>query len=762
MTWRIRSERQDTIPDSTAVALSAARRLASTILSGWEQGEPADATAALEHHPELKRFRSVAMDLVYEDYCRQREAGFSVDPDDFANRFPEWRSEIRRQIEVHSFLADHTDLGNVQTSWPKAGDEFAGFAISEELGRGAIARVYLATEPAIGNRSIVLKVSSRVDGEAQLLGRLDHPNIVPVYSVVKEEATGLSAICMPYRGRVTLLDLIDRLYIGGRQPRTAREVTRAFEEIADDDSECNGRPFNGPLLMKRAGAGLYVDAVLRLALQLTNALAYTHARRILHRDIKPSNVLISTDGLPMLLDFNLSADLSYDVSRVGGTLPYMSPEQVRQVVSVASRGGASDDARIQELPEVDERTDIYSMGVVLYELLTGTQPFSEFAEVAFSQNAATELLLRQQTGVAPASTLNPQIDQAVSDLVGACIAYDVARRPKSARALAEGLESLLSARRRAARWIRWHPVRSSVFGLFVFGVLTISALVYSLMPSRAELAWMNGMKALHDDDIAHAVAEFQTVADIQPESGLAWCAIGRCRFLQEDYSSARDCFDRAYKMLDDPRLLVASGYSAAKLGEFPQAANRYSQAESEGIDDVRLLFNLSAADESSQSFDSAIGAISRAISKLNAKKSRQVALKPSAHWRRANLFLNRAALKNDPIPDAALEDAEAAITEAGALERPEYYITAALIAARVESDTGERRHRIVDWLLRARRIGASEQSIRADPAIRKIIDEESLSQILVAPQIPALGAAPQTTFDPFAEGFALPEEFSGP
>jgi hypothetical protein len=180
VTWRIRSERQDTIPDSTTVALSAARRLASTILSGWEKGENADATAAFERHPELRQFRSVAMDLVYEDYCRQREAGLAVDPDEFANRFPDWRNEIRRQIEVHSFLADHEHIANAPMPWPKPGDEFAGFTIGEELGRGAIARVYLAAELAIGNRPVVLKVSSRGGGEAQLLGRLEHPNIVPV------------------------------------------------------------------------------------------------------------------------------------------------------------------------------------------------------------------------------------------------------------------------------------------------------------------------------------------------------------------------------------------------------------------------------------------------------------------------------------------------------------------------------------------------------------------------------------------------------
>jgi serine/threonine protein kinase len=761
VTWRIRSERQDTIPDSTTVALSAARRLASTILSGWEKGESADATAAFERHPELRQFRSVAMDLVYEDYCRQREAGLAVDPDEFANRFPDWRNEIRRQIEVHGFLADHDDLATLPMPWPKAGDDFAGFTIVEELGRGAIARVYLATEPAIGNRSVVLKISSRGGGEAQLLGRLEHPNIVPVYSVVEEPTTSLTAICMPYRGRVTLLDLLDRLYTGGRKPRAANDVSRAFDEIARDHSEKNGRPPGVSMPSKWVGTGLYVDAVLRLAFQLADALAYTHARRILHRDIKPSNILLSTDGVPMLLDFNLSADLGHDVSRVGGTLPYMSPEQVRQVAKVAAFVGLSGDARFAEFPEVDERTDIYSMGVVLYELLTGTHPFADFAESAFTDSAATDLLVLQQRGVSPAHKLNPQVDKALSGMVASCMSFDVALRPTSVKDLAKEIASQLSARRRIARWMRWHPIRSSALGLILIGALASGAMAFALMPSPSEAAWANGMTALRSMDLSRAVAEFQTVADLQPESGLAWCAVGRCRFLQKDYSSARDCFNRAHQTLGDPRMLVASGYASAQLGEFPQAAQRYSEAETAGVGDVRLLFNLAAAHESSRSFDNAIDAISRAINRLSSETTEHAALKASAYWRRANLRLNRAALTSDAIPAGALKDAEQAINAAGDSHRHEYYLTAAFIAARGETEPGGNRQRIMAWVSRAHQLGAPEATIRADPAIRKLIDEVTLNQILQVPQTPAFGDPPKIVFDPFVEGFALPDVFAG-
>src|SRR6185312_6087917 len=107
----------------------------------------------------------------------------------------------------------------------------------------------------------------------------------------------------------------------------------------------------------------YVDGVVRLVSQLADALAFVHAKGVLHRDLKPSNVLVSPAGRPRLLDFNLSADESAD-GPFGGTLPYMSPEQLRI--------GLREEENVQA---IDARSDLFSLGVMLYELLAGTHPF---------------------------------------------------------------------------------------------------------------------------------------------------------------------------------------------------------------------------------------------------------------------------------------------------------------------------------------------------------------------------------------------------
>src|SRR5262249_43323559 len=108
--------------------------------------------------------------------------------------------------------------------------------------------------------------------------------------------------------------------------------------------------------------------------RLAEALQHAHDRGVLHRDIKPSNVLIDRDGQPLLLDFNLAQDLNNEQARatVGGTVAYMAPEHLR---ALAARDPAL--AR-----QVDQRADVYSLGMVLFEMLAGESPFDQSASYA--------------------------------------------------------------------------------------------------------------------------------------------------------------------------------------------------------------------------------------------------------------------------------------------------------------------------------------------------------------------------------------------
>ena len=110
----------------------------------------------------------------------------------------------------------------------------------------------------------------------------------------------------------------------------------------------------------------YIEAILTLVSQLADGLGHAHRRGILHRDLKPANVLLTDDGRPMLLDFNLAEDVKQrnaaERASIGGTLPYMGPEHIE-----AYRTGEG---------QLDQRCDLFSLGVILFELLTGRHPFS--------------------------------------------------------------------------------------------------------------------------------------------------------------------------------------------------------------------------------------------------------------------------------------------------------------------------------------------------------------------------------------------------
>src|SRR5262249_40327408 len=160
-------------------------------------------------------------------------------------------------------------------------------------------------------------------------------------------------------------------------------------------------------------------------------VAHADGRGILHRDLKPANILLTDDGQPMLLDFNLSEDTklrsSASAASIGGTLPYMSPEHLE-----AFRGA---DRRI------DARSDLYSLGVILYELLGGKAPFpGRHGRLRDVLSGMTEDRQQRPLALRP---LNRAVSPALESIVQHCLEPDPAKRYPSARALHEDLERQL-------------------------------------------------------------------------------------------------------------------------------------------------------------------------------------------------------------------------------------------------------------------------------------------------------------------------------
>ncbi|MEZ6125087.1 MAG: protein kinase [Planctomycetaceae bacterium] len=353
----------------------------------------------------------------------------------------------------------------------------------EELGHGAFGRVYLAQQRGLSNRLVAIKVTADTTLEPERLASLQHSSIVPVYSVHRAESW--QAMCMPYFGRQTLASAISAMQLRDRLPHSGAELTEwmsnklaesyqhRLSELmipsAEDDSAPAARfGFAHPETRSN-----YVKSCCNVILEVARGLHHAHERGILHRDIKPANILIADDGRPMLLDFNLSSDASNHLSGslvIGGTLPYLAPEQLESL----ENGSA-----------VGVQADLFSLGVILFELLTGRLPYPIPDDHRDRLQLIPDLVQQRRSGVPGVRDFNHMVPPAVAAIVSRCLNPDPALRYQSSRDLSEDLDCELrdlplrntpnpSWRELISKWRRRHPrVLSLSSLLFLAGVATV-------------------------------------------------------------------------------------------------------------------------------------------------------------------------------------------------------------------------------------------------------------------------------------------------
>jgi serine/threonine protein kinase len=525
------------------------------------------------------------IDLAYDEYCRLREAGESPDPDEFCHAFP-YQSSLRRLLEVDRLVQEHPSLLDKETpkDWPEPGDRFLGFVILRELGRGAFARVFLAKEPALGNRRVAVKVALHGAAEAETLGRLAHRNIVSVHSVQKDEATGLTAVCMPYLGSSNLCHLLDRVALG--MPLDAEAVQLAIDETRAPDEP--------PLPKRWTRKESYVDAVAEIGEQLADGLASIHAQGICHRDLKPSNVLLAADGRAMLLDFNLSFDAQASEQKLGGTLPYMSPEHLR----------ATDPNGVPDPSAVDARSDLFSLGVLLYELLTGTHPFGAVPLKWSAEQVREHLRRKHLEGPLPLRLANPRVNKPLARLIERCLAAKPADRPQSAAELSAALRRTRPLRSRARRWIAGHGRFLAAASILVLAAGAAGAFgAYNLSAKKSgdphELA-KQGRESYRLGRYDLAVEAFDAALETDKDNPDLFFARGRAYQQMNDVDAALRSYeaaDKRYLDAGDPTkrhgAICAARAYCLNLAQHPKEAIKfYNDAINAGFSNAAVHNNL--------------------------------------------------------------------------------------------------------------------------------------------------------------------------
>lgn len=380
----------------------------------------------------------VPCDLLYEEYHLRRRLGESVNLKEYLDRFPDRASELGRLMGASSTYATTTLRVGGPAVRLQPGDQVDDFDLLTLLGEGAFAKVFLARQRSL-QRLVALKISADRGVEPQTLAQLDHPHIVRVYDQRRAPGGGMRLLYMPYLAGGTLQSVLEYARSIPADRRSGRTMIEAIDRTLQRRGE--EPPLESPL-RSRLSELSWPQAVAWLGARLADALNYAHRRGVLHRDIKPANILLTADGAPRLADFNVGHCSKLDgispKAFFGGSLVYMSPEQLE----------AFNPAHERDPSSLDGRSDIYSLAVTLWELLTGERPFGAESVSGSLPAALADLTARRRSGL-PAEAIRQIPDGTPPNLERAlrrCLSADPAERFPDAAGLGRHLELAMQPR----------------------------------------------------------------------------------------------------------------------------------------------------------------------------------------------------------------------------------------------------------------------------------------------------------------------------
>lgn len=553
-------------------------RICSAFDAAWRNGEAPQIEAYLELR-HVAEFATLLAELLAVEKDYHSQGGTTIDIEAYAGRFPEHAETVRRVLQQRD-AANIAAVGRSDTRHDSAEEtrtnvtgssgrprtaQFGDYELQEEIARGGMGIVYKARQSKL-DRIVALKMIrsgdlagkeeiQRFQAEAEAAARLDHPNIVPIHEVGEHD--GLQFFSMGY---VDGQSLSDRLKGGPLTPREAAGLTRT----------------------------------------IAGAVEYAHGKGIVHRDLKPGNILLewtrpddatadgtepadsgsrqdTSDCRPRITDFGLAKVIAADdgmtaTGQVLGTPSYMPPEQATG-----------------DVPQIGPRSDVYSLGAVLYCTLTGRPPF---------QSANPLDTLKQVVSHEPVSprVLNPTVDKDLETICLKCLAKEPAKRYTTAQELADDLARFLNGEpilarpigtiARAWRWCRRNAAVASIGSLAILFLLIGTSVAWYLAVQRqaaldqarqqtaiAEESYQDAVGVVHFFLVTISESELLKHPGMQPL---------RKSLLTEALAYYRRFIDRRK---DDPRLRyelaqahVLAGRVTREISSIAEARREYQQA----------------------------------------------------------------------------------------------------------------------------------------------------------------------------------------
>ncbi|MFE9576947.1 protein kinase [Nocardia sp. NPDC006044] len=443
--WQVAAEPPDLLaylPDSPGIRrVSLIELIKVDLANRWGRGTaPKRLAEYVADLPELRTW-PLPPDLIYEEFHVRRRAGSSVEVAEYTAAYPEQAEQLSEMLgtdDYHSTMmtaAEPVNLDDIEV-----GQKIDDFDLMTGLGRGAFARVFLARQRSM-QRLVAVKISRNKGTEPQTLAQLDHDYIVRVFDQRVLESRKLRLLYMQYVPGGTLFTVLERVRGTPPDQRDGTLLVDVIDTVLADKGEI--RPSESPLRAELARLS-WPETIAWLGRRLAEALDYAGNAGVLHRDLKPANVLLTADGIPKLADFNISfsGNVSGDspVAYFGGSLAYMSPEQLA-AVHPDHPGTAAD---------LDTRSDLYSLAVVLWELLTGRKPFADDA-VTGGDRTALDGMLERRSGspkALPYQDLPPDCPAALERALVRALDPEPGNRWARGADMAQQLEVCLDARAR--------------------------------------------------------------------------------------------------------------------------------------------------------------------------------------------------------------------------------------------------------------------------------------------------------------------------